>query len=127
MDRKLYGAIEERRKKRLEVIERVKVLCKNLRKKYPLFTIMLIGSFSRGDFNLHSDIDILIIFDKELPKSPLERYKLVEDFLEPNMEAQIIGLKEFKKRVEKRDPVINKILKDAMIIEDDLNVKYISI
>jgi predicted nucleotidyltransferase len=35
---------------------------KDLEKKYPISELALFGSYARGDFNEHSDIDILVDF-----------------------------------------------------------------
>lgn len=39
---------------------------KKLEKKYPISEMALFGSYARGDFNEHSDIDILVDFNKRI-------------------------------------------------------------
>lgn len=41
-----------------------------LRRDFPQARVFLYGSVARGDFNLHSDIDLFVVAD--LPESPLE-------------------------------------------------------
>ncbi len=36
---------------------------KDLEKRYPISEMALFGSYARGDYNLHSDIDILVDFN----------------------------------------------------------------
>ncbi|HEY9343473.1 MAG TPA: nucleotidyltransferase family protein [Hanamia sp.] len=39
---------------------------KELEKKFPISEMALFGSYARGDFNEHSDIDILVDFNKRI-------------------------------------------------------------
>ena len=63
--------IEERISKRREVINKVLEYSKRL----PLSksTVILIGSYAHGDFNLWSDIDVLVVVDDSLDPSEVRR------------------------------------------------------
>jgi len=50
--------IREREKTRRKVISEAKAWAKTLQFKS---TVILVGSYARGDFNLWSDVDILLI------------------------------------------------------------------
>lgn len=39
---------------------------KDLEKRYPISEMALFGSYARGDYNLHSDIDILVDFSDRI-------------------------------------------------------------
>ena len=39
---------------------------KELEKKYPISELALFGSYARGDYNEHSDIDILVDFNERI-------------------------------------------------------------
>ena len=69
---------------------------------------ILIGSYARGDFNISSDIDILIVVDDDLPNNPIKRLDLVETclFKHINIEPIIINVSEYNKLKDKRNPVI---------------------
>ena len=47
----------------LKILEAQK---KELVKKYPISEMGLFGSYARGDYNEHSDIDILVDFNKRI-------------------------------------------------------------
>ena len=47
----------------LKILESQK---KELKKKYPISEMGLFGSYARGDYNQHSDIDILVDFDDRI-------------------------------------------------------------
>jgi len=67
--------------KRQEVLQKVmrflKELVRELRAQFGdnLVSVVLFGSFARGDFDQRSDIDLLIVFE-DLPPSFFERHRL---------------------------------------------------
>ncbi|MUM63760.1 hypothetical protein D1867_00500 [Acidianus infernus] len=61
------------------------------------------GSYARGDFNVWSDVDILIIGDfKE--ENPLKRLEKID--FPPGFEVIPLTEEEFKKALEKNNPII---------------------
>ena len=46
-----------------QIIKILETQKKELEKKYPISEMGLFGSFARGDYNEHSDIDILVDFN----------------------------------------------------------------
>jgi hypothetical protein len=97
-------------------------VAERVRARFSRAAVLLIGSYSRGDFNLWSDIDLLLVFDEDLPKSPLKRHEMVVELLEPNMEAHIITLKELHTLLRKGNPYLIRALKEATPILDPLGV-----
>ncbi len=57
----LTDIIEERRKERKLILSDLSRYSSDLRKKLGKVSVILFGSYARGDFNLWSDIDLLII------------------------------------------------------------------
>ena len=119
---RLRGAVEARIRRRQEVLELVSRVAERVRARFPRAAVLLIGSYSRGDFNLWSDIDLLLIIDGDLPQNPLKRHELVVGLLEPNMEAHIITLKELHTLLRKGNPYLIRALKEATPIHDPLGV-----
>lgn len=72
----------------------LKKLVKELRAHFgdELVSVVLFGSFARGDFDQRSDIDLLIVFE-ELPSSFFERSRLF-DMAERRVEADFRPMKE---------------------------------
>ncbi|KUJ98778.1 MAG: Uncharacterized protein XD43_1561 [Thermococcales archaeon 44_46] len=68
-------------------------------------TVILFGSYARGDYNLASDFDLIVISDK-IKGNPLERtrelYKLNKEFLPVDIIAYT--KKEFLKALENLSP-----------------------
>lgn len=80
----------------------------------------LIGSYARGDFNLWSDVDVVLISD-EFSGSPIKRLKE----LDPPPGFQVIPLTsaEFTRLVEKKDVMALEALKEGVVLRDDLGIR----
>jgi len=82
------------------------------------FTGVLYGSMARGDNNLWSDIDFLVISDK-LPRNPLKRLEFLYSLTETSIEVKGYTRNEFLKMIEKRNPIALDSLFEGKIIVDD--------
>ncbi|MGB9729629.1 MAG: nucleotidyltransferase domain-containing protein [Thermoprotei archaeon] len=109
--------LKERKKQRNSIIKEVRTFAKKVKRKLGKVTIVLYGSYVRGDFNLWSDVDILIISEAFNNLRFLDRYELFKNEEKPGFEPKPYTPEEFKQ-------IINKIgwkeaLKDKIILIDD--------
>jgi len=115
---------EERREMRERVIREVKVFAKSLREVLGSITVVLVGSYARGDFNEWSDIDLLIIVAEADP-NPLKRYDKILDLLVKYslpIEPIIVTKGEFLKGLKKKNPLFMEAIKLGVILCDDLKL-----
>jgi predicted nucleotidyltransferase len=97
-------AVERRRAERSQMIEvartyvRVKAGAMSIRAGY------VVGSVARGDFNVWSDIDVLIIA-AELPQRLLDRIDLFSD-RPPGVEVFAYTPQEFERERERKNPIV---------------------
>ena len=61
--------IRVRKREREGLVEEARGYAARLRSDFPQARVFLYGSVAKGDFNLHSDIDLLVVAD--LPEPPL--------------------------------------------------------
>jgi len=108
--------LRERRRIREEVIEKARVWAEGIPFKA---TVILAGSYARGDFNLWSDIDIIII--AEFDNRPLERLKNIDH--PPGFEVIPLTPKEFRRLIEKKNPLALEALDKGIALRDDLRYK----
>jgi len=108
-------AIEERVRARERVVSEAKAWAQKL--AFPA-TVVLIGSYARGDFNLWSDVDLLLVAD--FMGSPLERLKGLD--FPAGFEVIPLRLDELLRLVEKRDALAVEAL-NGVYLRDDLEVK----
>ena len=107
--------IEKRKREREKVIKQVKEFARHLKSKC---TVLLIGSFARGDFNLWSDVDLLIIGN--FSGNPLERLKNID--LPAGYEAILLTPDELISRRGKNDSFIEEALQQGIIVRDDFGL-----
>ncbi len=122
MGERLLPAIEERKRMMANAVRLAEETAMKIVERYPESTIILIGSYGRGDFNIWSDIDILIIVDKNLPKNPLKRIDLIQDIINPNVEPHIITLEEYKRLLDKKNPYLLNAIKEGKPLIDNLKI-----
>jgi len=101
-----------------EVIKILKEYSNIVSAKLGKFTGVLYGSMARGDYNLWSDIDYLVISDK-LPESPLKRLEFLYSLTETPIEIKGYTRNEFLKMIEKRNPLALDALVEGKVIADD--------
>ena len=94
-----------------------------LRGRLGKLTAIVYGSVSRGDFNLGSDVDILII-SEGLPNHPLERMEVLFSCHEPPLEPKGYTQAEFRALLAKRNSAIAEILKEGIVVVDDLGLTH---
>ena len=108
--------IKQRERKRIEIIKAARKWVRDLNFRV---SAILIGSYARGDFNLWSDVDILLISDT-FKGNPLDRLKT----LDPPAGFQIIpiSMEEFKILLRRKDILAEEALRHGVILRDDLQI-----
>ena len=71
-------AVERRRAERSQVSDEARTYFRAKAMTTPIRSAYLVGSVARGDFNLWSDVDVVIVAD-ELPDRFLERVDMFSD------------------------------------------------
>jgi len=107
--------LEERRKQRERVIKQARRWALKLPFKV---TAVLVGSYARGDFNLWSDVDILLI--SNLRGNPLERLAKID--FSPGFQVIPLTPEEFTKQLERGDPLAVEAIKIGVVLRDDFKL-----
>jgi len=113
---------EERKAEREERLSRAKKFAEEAAKTLGAITAWVYGSVARGDFNLWSDVDVLLIAEK-LPEHPLDRAALLFRWAPAGVEPRGLTKSEFEKALEKKDAQLLCALKDRVLIRDDLRLE----
>jgi predicted nucleotidyltransferase len=101
-----------------EVIDVLKEYSKAVSSKLGKFTGVLYGSMARGDYNIWSDIDFLVISDK-LPENPLKRLEFLYSLTDSPIEVKGYTRKEFLQMIEKRNPLALDALVEGKVVVDN--------
>lgn len=119
----MANPIERRRRERASVIEEARRFAEELSKVFGGLAAILYGSYARGDFNLWSDVDLIVVVrDRAVPGNPIRRLEPVLDLIPPNFEVKILTMSEFEKSIRRMNPVVLKILKEAVLLFDTIGV-----
>jgi hypothetical protein len=119
----MLKALEERRRQREEFMDMARTYAEKLRERLGQLTAIVYGSVSRGDFNLGSDVDVLII-SEGLPHHPLERMEVLYSCHEPPLEPKGYTDTEFRTLLAKRNPVLVNLLEEGIVVTDDLGLAH---
>ncbi|MCK4779375.1 MAG: nucleotidyltransferase domain-containing protein [Candidatus Lokiarchaeota archaeon] len=82
-----------------------------LKKKYPITSIYLFGSFATGDIHEGSDIDLIII--GQFKERFIERIGMILELTDLPIEPLVYTENEFQNMIENKNPFILEILKHA--------------
>ena len=120
----LEEVIERRRRLREEAINRARAFAECARGKLGRLTAIVFGSYARGDFNVWSDVDLLLVVDRPLPPSPLKRLGMIEECLRvaSDVEPLVLTASELKERLGKGDPAVVEAVGEGVIVLDDLGL-----
>lgn len=91
----LKALSEARASEREALIREASTYAERLRRELPGAQVFLYGSVARGDWNLHSDIDLLVVGD--LPVEPLARSAFLYRFVRGCEEPKGLTMTEFER------------------------------
>ena len=112
-------------KKRVKLREKVIAEAREWAGRLPLkVTAILVGSYARGDFSLWSDIDIILISDS-FEGNPIQRLKELNVL--PAYQIIPLTPEEFKRLLEKKDPLAVEALKIGVILREDVKIDDLSV
>jgi predicted nucleotidyltransferase len=74
----------------LEALARVERTAERLGGRLGRVTVLLHGSYARGDFNVWSDIDVIVASEAFRGVRQLDRYDIVAGLLEPGIEPILL-------------------------------------
>lgn len=110
---------------RKQVWEELKALVKRFTERahtsLGAVTVWLYGSVARSDFNLWSDVDVLVVAE-QLPDHPLRRQDLLMQVAPPKVEPIGYTRDEFERLLAKRHPNLIALLQEAICLRDDLGL-----
>ena len=123
MGESYVGIVEERRLIREEALRVARSFAERVRSCFGRATILVIGSYARGDFNEWSDVDLLIILENA-PKSPLERMDNIISRCPPpaGVEPIVLTIDEFETQKKRNTPLFQEACHKGIVLVDELGV-----
>jgi predicted nucleotidyltransferase len=114
----LHEILKEREEQRRKVIEKLKEDALKAKERVGKISIVLFGSYARGDFNLWSDVDVIVVTEAVKGVRFIERWKLFPEFYD--YETIFWTPEEAEKLLRK--PAWKKALEHKVVILDDFGL-----
>ncbi len=118
----MHEVLRRRKAQQEEHIATARTYAERLRQRLGALTAWLYGSVARGTFKDWSDIDVFIVAET-LPSHPLQRNDLLYQDAPIGVEPKGWTKAEFESRLANRDPVLLAMLKDRIVLVDDLDLE----
>ncbi|MDQ7794291.1 MAG: nucleotidyltransferase domain-containing protein [bacterium] len=109
---------EARRRQREELLEQARRYAANLQTLLASLAVVVTGSVARGDFNLWSDLDLIVIAD-DLPPHPLDRSELLYSVATGGVEPRGYTVAEFTHLLERGVPWAKEIRDQGVVVTGD--------
>ncbi|MFA0751467.1 MAG: hypothetical protein SLRJCFUN_001870 [Candidatus Fervidibacter sp.] len=118
----MHEVLRRRKAQQEEHIATARTYAERLRQRLGALTAWLYGSVAQGTFKDWSDIDVFIVAET-LPSHPLQRNDLLYQDAPIGVEPKGWTKAEFESRLANRDPVLLAMLKDRIVLVDDLDLE----
>ncbi|MDT7896840.1 MAG: nucleotidyltransferase domain-containing protein [Armatimonadota bacterium] len=118
----MHEVLRRRKAQKEERIATARTYAERLRQRLGALTAWLYGSVARGTFKDWSDIDVFIVAET-LPSHPLQRNDLLYQDAPIGIEPKGWTKAEFERGLAKRDPALLAMLKDRIVLVDDLGLE----
>lgn len=114
-----HPVLVRRRRERQERLEVAASFAAGLDDSLGVGAVVVFGSVARGDFNLWSDIDVLVVAD-HLPERWLDRLGQLADLAPPGVSALAWTPAELAAKVAQRDPIATEVLHRGVVVAGSL-------
>ena len=105
----------------LQVLRELRDAAQRLAKQLGKVSVLLHGSYARGDFNLWSDVDLIIVSEAFNDIRPLDRYELVEKSLPDRAEPILWTPKEAEALLQKT-AWRQALRRGVVVLQDDYSL-----
>lgn len=100
----MADALAERAEEQKRLIELARRYVERLSVRLPLAAAAVVGSVARGDFNVWSDVDVVLVADELPPRVP-DRGRLLAEDAPGGVQPVGFTPQEFAKALERRNPM----------------------
>jgi uncharacterized protein len=112
-------ALEERRRRREELVALARAYVDDLAQRITVVAATVAGSVARGDFNVWSDVDVVIVAENLPPRTP-ERMAVVMEGRFPRVQAVAFTPDEFRAAVKKSNRLVLDAIEHGIPLRGDV-------
>jgi hypothetical protein len=111
-------AVARRRRERQELVDVARGYVDRLAERLDVRAAAVAGSVARGDFNVWSDIDVVVVID-ELPPRLLDRLELLRGDRPPRVEAWAFTPDELAAQRRRRNRLVLDLAEHGVVLRGD--------
>jgi predicted nucleotidyltransferase len=117
--------LAERRHEREELVELARSYVQQLSARLPVATAVVVGSVARGDFNVWSDVDVVVVAD-DLPARASDRSGLLLADAPPRVQPVGFTREEFTRALRRRNPLALEAVERGVVLGDAEELRRLS-
>ncbi|GBC84288.1 hypothetical protein HRbin11_00713 [bacterium HR11] len=118
----MSSVLQRRKAQQAELIALGRQFAERAKAALGAVTVWVYGSVARGDFNVWSDVDVLLVAAR-LPEDPLERFRLLIHLAPPGVEPKGYTEAEFRRFLQQRKAQVLAMLRPRILLVDDLHLE----
>lgn len=111
----MVDILTERTRERHELIALARRYVERLALRLPLVAAAVVGSAARGDFNLWSDVDVLVVAEG-LPDRAPDRLALLVADAPPRVQPVGFTPEEFRRAWDRRNPLVCAVATEGVVL-----------
>ena len=109
----------QRRRERDELIAAARRYVDDLAGRVSVVAASVAGSVARGDFNLWSDIDVVVVAEN-LPAQTPDRMTVLMEEVFPRVQPVGYTIDEFRTALQKRNPLVCEAVEKGVLLVGDM-------
>lgn len=110
--------VEARRRERDRLIGLARGYVERLSRRLPVVAAAVVGSVARGDFNVWSDVDVIVVVD-ELPTRAPDRGSVLSTDAPPGVQAIGFTPHEFREALTAGNPLAREASEVGVVLRGD--------
>ena len=107
--------IARREREREELLARARAYVESLSGRVPVVAAAVVGSVARGDFNVWSDVDVVVVAE-ELPERTPDRAELLSRHAPARVQPVGFRLDEFDAALRKGNPLVREACEAGVVL-----------
>jgi hypothetical protein len=107
--------LAERRRERERLIDLAREYVESLAARHPVDAAVVVGSVARGDFNVWSDVDVVVVAEG-LPERAPDRVGFLLEAAPPGIQPVGFSRSEFRRALAKRSRLAHEALDRGVVL-----------
>lgn len=108
--------LAERRREQQALVDLARRFVEEVRSRLPVSVAVVAGSVARGDFNLWSDVDVVLVVEAGLPPRLSERLEVVERHRPGRVQPIAFTPEEFREALRRGNRLVVEAVEAGLVL-----------